>query len=163
MVRFTACSSQAAGKGKEAGFIVEFPFDVLGGDAATVAEHFLGDFASNHEVCYACALTGPKLGRVVEPSHCRRVVSWCQDAVLDPTFAVLEFQQDVDRHPKELKKVIDKVAAVDYAFPWDSNSPGKAGDEAVPADAKWAQIRPADTGRPPGNNQVDGDALVRLG
>jgi hypothetical protein len=47
-VRFASCPSQAAGEGKEVGDIVnKFDFYVLGGDAVTVVEHLLGDFASN--------------------------------------------------------------------------------------------------------------------
>jgi hypothetical protein len=112
--------------------IVKFSFDVLGGDAATVVEHFLGDFASDHEVCSASVLSTPELGCVVEPSHGRHIVAECQDAVVVSTHAVFELQEDVYCHPKELKKVIDKVAAVDYALSWHLNSPGETGDKAVP-------------------------------
>jgi hypothetical protein len=76
----------------------------------------------------------------VEPSHGGRVVAERQDAVVVPMLAGFELQEDVYCHPKELKKVIDKVAAVDYALLWDPNSPGKAGDEAVPTNANGARI-----------------------
>jgi hypothetical protein len=49
----------AAGEGKEVGDIVKFAFYVLGGDAATVVEHLLGEFPSNHEVCFTGAFPGP--------------------------------------------------------------------------------------------------------
>ncbi len=64
-VNFAARPSQAAGERKEVGYSVELPFYVLGGYAAPVVESLMGDFASDHEVCFAGTLTGPEFGRVV--------------------------------------------------------------------------------------------------
>jgi hypothetical protein len=92
-------------------------------------------------VCLRAPSPGPSLAvlrshptaDVVSPSA--RMQWW------SPRLQVLSSKRIFIAIPRNSRKVIDKVAAVDYALLlWDPNSPGKAGDEAVPTNAKGTQI-----------------------
>jgi len=62
---------------------------------------------------------------------------------------VLAFKTDVDRHCQELEQVVNTLLPKEYAFLWDSNTPGSASC-VPPAETNGAGVGETEAGRLPG-------------